>query len=264
LFALITFFFFEEKQPAAACGHCGDQQKQLEHQQQEVKREESPLENEPNPRAKKLEKKLQKAQVKVCKWMAGIEPTETGPTTDKLDYCALEEEEEEDEEEKEEDEDSDEEEEEDEDEAEAEDEEVDNEEESQDEPIEEGGGGGDEDDDKIVIEDVMDIGEVQQQQQEVKGESSMEITETPFENEATSKEATPNEPTPRVEIPREETLQALEERLAIAVAKVYKWMAGIEPNQIGPTLGAWDNSYILKMIEVADQEIREHPEKFIY
>jgi hypothetical protein len=50
--------------------------------------------------------------------------------------------------------------------------------------------------------------------------------------------------------------------LKIAIEKVYTWMAGIEPIQIGPTLEAWDNSYLLKMVEIGDQEIREHPEKY--
>jgi hypothetical protein len=90
-----------------------------------------------------------------------------------------------------------------------------------------------------------------QDQPEIKQEGSMEIIETPLGNEATLRE----EITPREEIPE------LEEKLSKAQAKVYNWMAGIEPNQIGPTLGKWDNSYLRKMVEMADQEIRENSEK---
>jgi hypothetical protein len=59
---------------------------------------------------------------------------------------------------------------------------------------------------------------------------------------------------------REETLKR---KLAKANKKVYKWMAGIEPNQIEGTIGEWDKLSLLKMVEMADQEIREHPDKFI-
>jgi hypothetical protein len=94
----------------------------------------------------------------------------------------------------------------------------------------------------------IEEGKLEQQQQEEKRQGSMSIektTETPLENEVN---------------PREDTL---EEQLHKAIAKVYKWMAGIEPNQIGPTLEGWDNSSLLKMVEMADQEIKQHPEKFI-
>jgi hypothetical protein len=40
-------------------------------------------------------------------------------------------------------------------------------------------------------------------------------------------------------------------------------MAGIEPNQIEGTIGEWDKLSLLKMVEMADQEIREHPQKSI-
>src|SRR4051794_12862299 len=59
---------------------------------------------------------------------------------------------------------------------------------------------------------------------------------------------------------REETLK---KKLAKANAKVYKWMAGIEPQEIGRTISDWDKLSLLKMVEMADQEIREHPEKSI-
>jgi hypothetical protein len=57
---------------------------------------------------------------------------------------------------------------------------------------------------------------------------------------------------------REETLR---KKLENANIKVYKWMAGIEPTEIGRTIGDWDKLSLLKMVEMADQEIREHPEK---
>jgi hypothetical protein len=60
---------------------------------------------------------------------------------------------------------------------------------------------------------------------------------------------------------REETLKL---KLENATEKVYKWMAGIEPNEIGGTIGEWDNLSLLKMVEMADQEIREDPQKFIF
>jgi hypothetical protein len=63
-----------------------------------------------------------------------------------------------------------------------------------------------------------------------------------------------------IENPQEPTL---EEQLAKANKKVYKWMASIEPQEIGRTLWEWDNVSLLKMIEMADQEIRENPQKFV-
>jgi hypothetical protein len=62
--------------------------------------------------------------------------------------------------------------------------------------------------------------------------------------------------------PREETLE-LEERLAKACKKVYDWMAGIGPNEIEQTIEGWDKSSLLKIVEMADLEIREHPEKSV-
>jgi hypothetical protein len=72
----------------------------------------------------------------------------------------------------------------------------------------------------------------------------------------------------KVEINEQNTLpnsreKELKEKLAKANEKVYKWMAGIEPNEIEGTIGDWDKLSLLKMVEMADQEIREHPEKFI-
>jgi phosphoribosylamine-glycine ligase len=57
--------------------------------------------------------------------------------------------------------------------------------------------------------------------------------------------------------------EALAEKLAKANEKVYKWMAGIEPNEIEGTIGDWDKLSLLKMVEMADQEIRVHPQKFV-
>jgi hypothetical protein len=78
--------------------------------------------------------------------------------------------------------------------------------------------------------------------QEVKEEIIEGIEENPFINS------------------REETLKI---KLENANEKVYKWMAGIETNEIGRTIHEWDKLSLLKMVEMADQEIREHPEKFI-
>jgi hypothetical protein len=57
---------------------------------------------------------------------------------------------------------------------------------------------------------------------------------------------------------REETLKI---KLENANEKVYKWMARIAPNEIGQTIGEWDKLSLLKMVEMADQEIREYPQK---
>jgi hypothetical protein len=62
------------------------------------------------------------------------------------------------------------------------------------------------------------------------------------------------------EKPREETLKI---KLENANEKVYKWMAGIGPNDIGETIGDWDKLSLLKMVEMADQEIREYPQKYV-
>jgi hypothetical protein len=57
---------------------------------------------------------------------------------------------------------------------------------------------------------------------------------------------------------REETV-----RKKLKKANENKWMEGIELNEIEGAIGDWDKLSILKMVEMADQEIREHPEKFI-
>jgi hypothetical protein len=57
--------------------------------------------------------------------------------------------------------------------------------------------------------------------------------------------------------------EILERKLAKANGKVYKWMAGIEPTEIGATIGEWDKLSLLKMVEMGDQEIREYPQRFI-
>jgi hypothetical protein len=90
--------------------------------------------------------------------------------------------------------------------------------------------------DKILIEDI------QIKQEEDEGLIKVEIIENPFDNS------------------REEILK---KKLSKANEKVYKWMAGIEPNEIGQTIGEWDKLSLLKMVKMADQEIREHPQKFI-
>jgi hypothetical protein len=87
----------------------------------------------------------------------------------------------------------------------------------------------------IIVEEGM-----QQQQQEEKqgGAMEIEIIENPAE-------------------------QTLEQKLAKATRKVHKWMAGIGPNDIEGTIGEWDKLSLLKMVEMADMEIREHPQKSI-
>jgi hypothetical protein len=57
--------------------------------------------------------------------------------------------------------------------------------------------------------------------------------------------------------------EKLKKKLAKANEKVYKWMAGIESNKIEGTIGKWDKLSLLKMVEMADQEIRQHPQKSI-
>jgi hypothetical protein len=57
--------------------------------------------------------------------------------------------------------------------------------------------------------------------------------------------------------------EKLKKKLAKANEKVYTWMAGIGPNEIGQTIGDWDKLSLLKMVEMADQEIREYPQKSV-
>jgi hypothetical protein len=59
------------------------------------------------------------------------------------------------------------------------------------------------------------------------------------------------------------TKETLEVKLENANEKVYKWMAGIGPNEIEATISEWDKLSLLKMVEMADQEIRQHPQKSI-
>jgi hypothetical protein len=105
-----------------------------------------------------------------------------------------------------------------------------------------------EDDEEKVIKEEVDEEDADKPMDHKKhgdGEGSMEVEgsqENPFENS------------------REEPL---EEKLEKANGKVYKWMAGIEPNEIGQTIGEWDKLSLLKMVEMADQECREYPEKFV-
>jgi hypothetical protein len=51
--------------------------------------------------------------------------------------------------------------------------------------------------------------------------------------------------------------ERLKEKLAKVNGKVYKWMAGIGQKEIGQTIGDWDKLSLLKMVEMADHEIRE-------
>jgi hypothetical protein len=66
-----------------------------------------------------------------------------------------------------------------------------------------------------------------------------------------------------IENPLRSREEILKKKLAKANDKVYKWMTGIGPNEIEETIGDWDKLSLLKMVEMADQEIRQHPEKFI-
>jgi pyruvate-formate lyase-activating enzyme len=69
-----------------------------------------------------------------------------------------------------------------------------------------------------------------------------------------------NEATPKVET-LDEMLQKARQK---ADAKVYyKWIAGFRPHQIETTVKELDTASVLKMVEMADQEIRQHPAKFI-
>jgi hypothetical protein len=104
-----------------------------------------------------------------------------------------------------------------------------------------------EDDDIIVIDGEEDGIKIEQQQQEDKPKGSKEKpTETPQGNEAA----------PRVETAKE--------KLQKSQAKAYyEWMAGFEANQIESTVKELDTDSVLKMVEMADQEIRQHPAKFI-
>jgi hypothetical protein len=120
--------------------------------------------------------------------------------------------------------------------------------EDQDELVEEGGGGGEEDDDIIVIEDGNNMIKVKPKL-EVKQEGSFEMEKTieiPLQNEAT----------PGVETAKEK-LQKVQAKA------YYEWMAGIKLNQIETTIKDLDTDSVLEMVRIADQEIRQHPEKFI-
>jgi hypothetical protein len=118
--------------------------------------------------------------------------------------------------------------------------EEDNEEDSE----EEEGGEGEEDDDIIWIGDEDDIPVIKvEPKQDVKQEVPKEkTTDTLQGNEAT---------------PKEETL---EEKFA---KTYYEWMARIEQNQIGPKVVEMDMASVLRMVEMADQEVRQHPAKFV-
>jgi hypothetical protein len=100
-----------------------------------------------------------------------------------------------------------------------------------------------EDDDIIVIEDEVE----QREEDKEEGGQSIEIETIENEN-------------PLANAKREERLEV---KLEEANGKVYKWMAGIGPNEIEGTIGDWDKLSLLKMVEMADQEIREHPQKFV-
>jgi hypothetical protein len=110
-----------------------------------------------------------------------------------------------------------------------------------------GAGGGEQEDDIIVIDDEDDGIQVEQKQLEEKPKGPKEeTTGTPLKNE-------PN--------PTEETL---EETVQKAVAKgYYEWMERFESNQIEPKVMGMDTATLLEMVKVADQEVRQHPEKFI-
>jgi hypothetical protein len=124
--------------------------------------------------------------------------------------------------------------------------------EDRDESIEEGG---EEDDDMIVIDDEDDgIILIDDEDDEIKVEPKQEV------KQEVTKEKTTGIPPANEATPREETL---EEKLQKANVIAYKFMAGILPNQIGPTLEEWDTDTLLKMVQMAEQEIRQHPAKFI-
>jgi hypothetical protein len=107
-----------------------------------------------------------------------------------------------------------------------------------------------EDDDIIIIED-----EEEQEKEEVVPIDDDE--DQPIKQEV-------KEEIMEIEIieenPREETLQ---EKWEKDNKKAYKWMAGIGPTEIEGAIGDWDKLSLLKMVEMADQEIRENPQKSI-
>jgi hypothetical protein len=103
----------------------------------------------------------------------------------------------------------------------------------------------------------MEVDEEEEEEDDEDGDGQEENEANEYNEEGEGNEpieegGLKNEANPRVE--------TLEEMLQKAIAKVYIWMAGIEPNQIGPALEGWDNAALVQM---ADQEIRQHPEKFI-
>jgi hypothetical protein len=102
----------------------------------------------------------------------------------------------------------------------------------------------------------MEVDEEEEEEDDEDGDGQEENEANEYNEEGEGnepiEEGLENEANPRVE--------TLEEMLQNAIAKLYIWMAGIEPNQIGPALEGWDNAALVQM---ADQEIRQHPEKFI-
>jgi hypothetical protein len=97
-----------------------------------------------------------------------------------------------------------------------------------------------------VIDDIVVMDEDEQPAAGHKGSIKVEIIEA---------NPLPNSPA--------ETVEEKLAKLAQATAKVYNWMAGIERNQIEETIGDWDKLSLLKIVEMADSEIQEHPEKFV-
>jgi hypothetical protein len=90
-------------------------------------------------------------------------------------------------------------------------------------------------------ENMQLIKDEEKDEKDAKGTIKVEIIENPFDNSE----------------------QTTEEKLEKANEKVYKWMAGIEPNKIEQTIGDWDKSSLLKLVEMANQEIQLHPQKYI-
>jgi hypothetical protein len=170
-------------------------------------------------------------------------------------------------------------------------EEEDEEVEGQEEPIEEGGGGGEEDDDNdiIIIDDDGIQFEQQQQAVKIKQEGPNEeiATETPRVNEAAQdddiivielkvkpkqgdgvkQEVEGSMEKPTAETPLKNEPNPAEETWEEAVQKAkvnacYAWMARFEPNQIEQKVAGLNIASVLEMVQIANQEVQQHPAKF--
>jgi hypothetical protein len=61
-----------------------------------------------------------------------------------------------------------------------------------------------------------------------------------------------------------EELQKANEKVDEGSENVYKWMAGFRQEEIGQKLTELDNGTVLKMVEMADQQIRRNKDKSVH